>query len=96
MQLNPIYLVFRFCSARRMAVCRRLHSLLRPVLSGIEMASDVFMAIIKEVRNRIARSSAPVAKYPPLQRPSRRFARYAAHKERAVLTDASAPGEALI
>ena len=26
---------------------------------------------------------APVAKYPPLRRPSRRFARYAARKERA-------------
>jgi hypothetical protein len=31
-----------------------------------------------------------VAEYPPLQRPSRRFARYAARKGRAALTDASA------
>jgi hypothetical protein len=38
---------------------------------------------------------ASVANYPPLQRPSRRFARYAARKERAALTDASVPGEAL-
>jgi hypothetical protein len=40
-------------------------------------------------------AQSPVAKYPLLQRPSRRFARYAARKERATLTDASAPGEAL-
>jgi len=40
--------------------------------------------------------SEPVARYPPLQRPSRRFARYAARTIRAALTDASAPGEALI
>ena len=33
-----------------------------------------------------------VAEYPPLQRPSRRFARYAARKGRAALTDASAAG----
>jgi hypothetical protein len=41
------------------------------------------------------RACGPVAKYPPLQRPSKRFARYAARKERAALADASAPGEAL-
>jgi hypothetical protein len=34
--------------------------------------------------------SAPVAKYPPFQRPSRRFACYAVRTERAVLTDAYA------
>jgi hypothetical protein len=38
--------------------------------------------------------SAPVAKCPPFQRPSRRFACYAARTERAVLTDAYARGEA--
>jgi hypothetical protein len=32
-------------------------------------------------------------RYPPLQRPSRRFARCAARKERAALTDASAAGD---
>jgi hypothetical protein len=41
------------------------------------------------------RDDTGVQKYPPLQRPSRRFVRYAARNERAALTGASAPGEAL-
>jgi hypothetical protein len=50
---------------------------------------------LEEIDSALEDTSAPVAKYPPLQRPSRRFARYAARKERAALTDASAPGDAL-
>src|ERR1700677_4854921 len=50
---------------------------------------------LEEIDSDLEDTSAPVAKYPPLQRPSRRFARYAARKERAALTDASAPGDAL-
>lgn len=51
--------------------------------------------VLEEIDSDLGDTSAPVAKYPPLQRPSRRFARYAARKERAALTDASAPGDAL-
>jgi hypothetical protein len=49
----------------------------------------------RDTREKGAMPTTPVAKYPRLQRPSRRFARYAARTERAALTDASAPGEAL-
>jgi hypothetical protein len=77
------------------AIRLQIVNLLKPLLTGTKMTPETFDAIIQEVKVRKrgsaldilkttsrdeARPTTSVAKYPLLQRPSRRFARYAARK----------------